>query len=127
MDPNQQPQNTGSFGAPAGGMTSALSQVMQQVQSGQYVPQQSQVTNSAVSAPQSGQPLPQGQNMAPSAPTMPPVSSGAQDATQSPSLPFDSSESKMLIGAIANRLKAGTAYHHAIAGVGQPTGTSGGI
>lgn len=104
----QQPAvNTGSFGAVIGGMSDALQQVMQQRKSGQYVPPSSQVSNTAPTVNNTPQPIP-------TAPPTAAAQAGQQMAGGQPPgqpLPFDSAESKMIIGALTNRLKAGSQYH----------------
>jgi len=91
-------QNTGSFGAAIGGMSPELQAAMQRRPAGAAVPPTSQVSNTAPTAdPTTQMPL---------APTASAATAGAPQGAPSPTMPFDSSEAKIILSAMGGRLKA---------------------
>lgn len=103
--------NTGSFGAAAGGATDALKKVLQQAQSGEY-PISSQVTNGAATAqgsvqpptPPTGQaPMPQGGMPMPQ-PT--PNAPQTLDPSMGGGMPFQSPEAMMILKTLDTRMKS---------------------
>lgn len=100
------PSNTGSFGAPAGGISPALQQVITQHQQGQYIPTTSQITNGSPMSPTAPQPAsdPTKKSPIPSGNTLPNTAIQGQTDNAAP-MPFESPEAKMIVGALTNRLK----------------------
>lgn len=102
--------DTGSFGAAAGGITPELQAAIQRRAGASSMP----VSGGAPTFNPSTQPPQPPTAPAPGgAPVsnlpQPPVGPGATVPGQTqPALPFDSTESKMILQALSNRLKAGT-------------------
>jgi hypothetical protein len=112
------PQSTGSFGAAAGGISAELAQAIQrrQTQGGATA----QVTQGAATYDPTTQPAasPTGQAPQPQASTVP--GQATPDQTQqaaTSTLPFDQSELKQIVGALAGRLKVLSGIQQTVVGV----------